>query len=223
MPLNPHVLHHLPAGDRFVLVYEDPCLLIVHKPPRLLSVPGRGPEKQDCLISAVQQAFPEALIVHRLDYDTSGLLVLARSKENHRALSILFQDRLVEKRYLAVVEGKLAQQFGEINLPLLVDWPNRPLHKVDFEHGKPAKTAYRVLEYNDVLGATRVELLPETGRTHQLRIHMRALGHPILGDTLYADAVSRAKADRLLLQANYLAFLHPGDQRPLAFTCAPEF
>ena len=207
----------------FKLIFVDETLLVVDKPSGLLSVPGRGVEKQDCLISRVQSEYPDALIVHRLDCDTSGLLVLARGKEMQRNLSILFQNRQVEKRYIAVVDGQLAQDSGEINLPLTVDWPNRPLHKVDFETGKPSLTLYRVLSYIAASRCSRLELTPETGRTHQLRVHMQALGHPILGDSLYAGALIRAKAERLLLHAEYLSFTHPESGKPLEFLSAPSF
>ena len=207
----------------FSLIYADHCLLVVDKPSGLLSVPGRGIDKQDCLIKRVQVDYPDALIVHRLDFDTSGLLVLARGKNMHRRLSILFQDRRVDKRYLAVVAGELALEHGEVCLPLIVDWPNRPRHKVDFATGKPSLTRYRVQRYDATEQCSRVELTPETGRTHQLRLHMQALGHPILGDSLYADAASLAKADRLLLHAEYLAFAHPESGESLNFNCPAPF
>ena len=207
----------------FSLLYDDTALLIVNKPTRLLSVPGRGEEKQDCLIRRVQTRYPDALIVHRLDFDTSGLIVLARGKQMHRCLSILFQERQVEKRYTALVDGQLTPSCGEVNLPLLVDWPNRPLHRVDFENGKPSLTRYRVLDYLPEQDASRIELVPETGRTHQLRVHMQALGHPILGDPLYAPPPARAKADRLLLHAEYQAIVHPENGKRLAFTAPAAF
>ncbi len=207
----------------FSLIHVDRSLIVANKPTRLLSVPGRGPDKQDCLVSRIQTEFPDALIVHRLDYDTSGLIVLARGKAMHRALSILFQDRSVAKRYVAVVDGKPEHDSGEVNLPLIVDWPNRPLHKVDFEIGKPALTLYRVLGYDAGQDCSRVALTPETGRTHQLRVHMQSLGHPIIGDPLYADERARAKSDRLLLHAEYLAFTHPVTEKALTFNCAAPF
>lgn len=210
-----------PSG--FKLIHADRSLLVVSKPHHLLSVPGRGEDKQDCLISRVQNEFPDALIVHRLDFDTSGLLVLARGKDMHRRLSILFQEREVDKRYVALVNGRLQPESGEVNLPLIVDWPNRPLHKVDFEVGKPSLTRYRTLHYDEAQDCSRVELVPETGRTHQLRVHMQALGHPILGDPLYACPASKIKADRLLLHAEHLAFAHPITGKPLHFTCPPDF
>ena len=211
------------TSDAHNEVYADEYLIVVTKPTRLLSVPGRGEDKQDCLIARVQRDYPDALIVHRLDFDTSGLVVLARGKSMHRRLSIAFQEREVDKRYVAVVEGKLMAAQGEVSLPLLVDWPNRPLHKVDFDNGKPSLTRFRLLAYDAALHSTRVELIPETGRTHQLRVHMQALGHVILGDPLYAEGEARAKADRLLLHAEYLAFAHPHDGRRLEFTNPPPF
>jgi tRNA pseudouridine32 synthase / 23S rRNA pseudouridine746 synthase len=207
----------------YVLIHADRALLVVNKPSGLLSVPGRGSEKHDCLVIRVQVDYPDALIVHRLDCDTSGLLVLARGKENHRRLSIAFQDRQVDKRYVALVDGDLVPGSGLINLPLIVDWPNRPLHKVDFVTGKPSLTHYHVIDYDSTGHRSRVELIPETGRTHQLRVHMQALGHPILGDSLYADARVRATAGRLLLHAEYLAFTHPESGERLEFSCAADF
>ena len=211
------------AARTLCLIHVDRSLIVVNKPARLLSVPGRGPDKQDCLVVRLRDEFPDTLIVHRLDYDTSGLLVLARGAKMHRAASLLFQERRVEKRYVAVVEGRPAKDEGEIELPLIVDWPNRPLHKVDFVSGKPALTRYRVLGYDDARHTSRVALVPETGRTHQLRVHMRSLGHPILGDTLYAHGDAGSRADRLLLHAEWLAFTHPFTGRRLAFSCAAPF
>ena len=149
--------------------------------------------------------------------------MLARGKDMHRRLSILFQERAVDKRYVALVNGRLQPESGEVDLPLIVDWPNRPLHKVDFEIGKPSLTRYRTLQYDEALDCTRVELVPETGRTHQLRVHMQSLGHPILGDPLYACPISKNKADRLLLHAESLTFAHPITGKPLHFTCPPDF
>ncbi len=211
------------ASDGFTLIYADPYLLIANKPDALLTVPGRGEDKHDCLITRVQTRYPDALIVHRLDFNTSGLLVLARGKSIHRRLSLLFQNRLVEKRYVAVVNGKPAQDSGRIDLPLIVDWPNRPLHKVDFETGKPSQTEYRVLSYDPEHHCSRLELTPLTGRTHQLRVHLQAIGHTILGDPLYADTAVRAKASRLLLHAEYIAFDHPESGEALSFSCPADF
>lgn len=211
-----------PADDGLDLIHCDDALLVVNKPSGLLSVPGRGESRQDCLAARVQARFPDALIVHRLDMATSGLLVLARGAEMHRQLSRLFRERGVEKRYLALVDGRPAMPAGSVDLPLICDWPNRPRQKVDFDLGKPSLTHYRVLGYEAALGASRVELTPVTGRSHQLRVHMQALGHPILGDELYGlDTCGRAP--RLMLHAAWLAFAHPATGKPMEFTCAAAF
>lgn len=219
----PPILYLPYENDPIEIIYADETLLVAHKPSGLLAVPGRGAEKQDCLARRVQAEYPEALIVHRLDMATSGLMLLARSKESQRCLSLLFQERQVEKRYIAVVEGVLASPCGEINLPLIADWPNRPLQKVDFACGKPSLTRYRQLGYDSNYNGSRLELQPETGRTHQLRVHLRALGHPILGDALYADVSVQAKADRLLLHAHQLAFAHPQHGKMMTFFCPAPF
>ena len=214
---------HRTTEKDYALIHVDRSLIVVDKPTRLLSVPGRGPDKQDCLITRVQKEFPDALIVHRLDYDTSGLLVLARGKTMHRALSILFQERHVTKRYIAVVAGIPAEERGQVDLPLLVDWPRRPLHKVDLALGKPALTRYEILVSDPDNNTARLALIPETGRTHQLRVHMQALGHPILGDPLYAEGIALTSADRLLLHAQQLAFVHPITGKPMSFTRQEPF
>jgi tRNA pseudouridine32 synthase/23S rRNA pseudouridine746 synthase len=198
-----------PADNGLDIVYRDDALLVVNKPPGLLSVPGRGEDKQDCLLSRVQREYPEALSVHRLDMSTSGLMIMARSKALERALSILFQQRRVHKRYIAVVSGQPQPGRGEIDLPLMTDWPNRPRQKVDHEIGKPSQTRYRVLAFDADQQCSRVELEPVTGRSHQLRVHMMALGHAILGDELYATPEGYAQAERLLLHATSLRFVHP--------------
>ncbi len=204
----------------FELIYEDSALLVVSKAPGLLSVPGRGPDKQDCLIHRVQAVYPEALSVHRLDMGTSGLLVVARGAAMHRELSMLFQERKVAKRYIAIVDGRLQANTGEISLPLICDWPNRPRQKVDHEIGKPSLTRYRLLNYDARTNSSRVELEPITGRSHQLRVHLAELGHPILGDELYG---SESSAPRLLLHATMLSFPLPGTNETLTFESAPDF
>jgi len=195
----------------FEIFFQDEHLLIVNKPAGLLSVPGRGEDKQDCLSARIQQRFPDALVVHRLDMATSGLMVFARGEAMQRELSRMFRDREVSKRYVALVAGVLENKVGEIDLPLIVDWPNRPKSKVDFELGKPSLTRYRLLgiEGSD----SRIELEPITGRTHQLRLHLASIGHPIIGDTLY-DGRS---AERLMLHATRLALNHPITAKPLCF------
>lgn len=211
-PSVPLVYHHV-----------DDDLIVVDKPSGLLSVPGRGPEKTDCLLTRAQRDFPDALIVHRLDMETSGLMVLARSKETHRALSLMFQNRQVDKRYVAEVHRLMVTDSGEIDLPLITDWPNRPLQKVDFEIGKPSLTRFSVLARDIEREVTRVQLTPETGRSHQLRVHLQSQGHPILGDVLYACEAARAKASRLLLHADKLAFEHPTRRVRMCFVCAVPF
>ena len=198
-----------PANTGLSVLYADDALLIVEKPAGLLAVPGRGEDKQDCLISRAQCEYPDALIVHRLDMGTSGIMLLARGKAMERALSILFQQRKVDKRYQAVVAGQLAVANGEINLPLITDWPNRPRQMVSFEFGKPSCTRYQVRAFMADTNTSRVELEPVTGRSHQLRVHLQALGHPILGDELYASAAVCAQAPRLLLHACRIRFPHP--------------
>ena len=205
------------------ILYQDGALLVVNKPGGLLSVPGRGPDKQDCLMSRVQRELPQALNVHRLDMETSGLMVLALGKNSQRDLGRLFEQRKVHKRYVAVVNGHMQTEQGEIDLPLGADWLNRPRQKVDPEHGKPSTTRYRVVARDNQNNATRVELEPLTGRTHQLRVHLHALGHSILGDSLYADQHSNRCSGRLQLHATTLAFTHPLNNAPLHFSSATPF
>lgn len=205
------------------IFYQDAALLVLNKPAGMLAVPGRGPDKQDCLATRVQAIYPDALIVHRLDMATSGLMLMARGKEAQRQLSQLFAQRAVQKKYIAVVTGRMACLSGEINLPLITDWPNRPRQIVDHSVGKPAITRFRVQDYDRASNSTRVELVPVTGRSHQLRVHLQTLGHAILGDPLYADALIREQAPRLLLHATTLAFCHPVDQNPLYFQCDVPF
>lgn len=214
-------IYNPPQG--FEVLYADEALVVVNKPAGLLSVPGSVAERADCMITRAQTLYPDALIVHRLDMSTSGILVLARGKTLHRTLSIAFAERLVDKRYIAVVEGKMAQTKGEINLPLIADWPNRPKQKVDFELGKPSLTRYKVLSYDAELNATRLELEPVTGRSHQLRVHLLSIGHIILGDDLYAPEAIRLKAPRLLLHASFISLPHPMTQERLSFTCPAPF
>ncbi|OIO80327.1 MAG: RNA pseudouridine synthase [Gallionellaceae bacterium CG1_02_56_997] len=206
-----------PSYNGLDIVYRDADLLVVNKPAGLLSVPGRGADKQDCLSSRVQQEFPAALIVHRLDLATSGLLVFALHKEMQRRLAELFRDRAVAKYYVALVAGIFECPDGKIDLPLAADWPNRPRQKVDFVIGKPSLTHYQRL--NSHADVSRVKLEPITGRTHQLRVHLAAIGHPIIGDTLYDG---RAAA-RLMLHATTLRFTHPASGEALDFMCEPPF
>lgn len=202
-------------------LYLDDVLVVVDKPSGLPSVPGRPAELHDCMTSRVQALVPDALVVHRLDMATSGLLVFARSKAVQGALGAAFAQRSVAKRYVAMVAGVVASDDGEIDLPLIADWPNRPLQKVDHAIGKPSLTRYRVIAREP--SRTRVVLEPLTGRSHQLRVHLRALGHPIVGDTLYAPPDIAAQSPRLLLHAHTLAFAHPMTGEPLAFESPVPF
>lgn len=210
--------------NKIEILYADSKVIVVNKPEDVLSVPGRGPDKQDSVISRVQQSQPTARIVHRLDCATSGLMVLAQTADSHRELSRQFHDREVSKRYIAVVAGHLAESEGEVNLPLMTDWPNRPRQMVSAE-GKQALTYYKEIEKLEfgAVTATRVELKPITGRSHQLRVHMLALGHPILGDNLYAEGEVLAASPRLLLHAQSLVFKDPDTHEPMEFECDAPF
>lgn len=205
------------------IIYMDDSLVVLDKPAGLLSVPGRGPAHADSLATRIQAEFTDARIVHRLDMATSGLLIMARGPEMERKLSIAFQQRRVDKRYLAVVAGRPTQEEGEIALPLICDWPKRPRQKVDFEHGKPSLTHYTLLSHDAAQDRSRIELRPHTGRTHQLRVHMMAIGHPILGDELYGDADSCGAAPRLLLHASELSLPHPLTGAPLQLRSEAPF
>ena len=216
-------MQYNPPHDSIEILFKDEFLLVVNKPGGLLSVPGRGEDKQDCLISRLQDKYPDTYIVHRLDMSTSGLMILARGKEMERYLSILFQKRKVNKKYIAVVEGSVKPGYGEIDLPLITDWPNRPKQKVCHESGKSSQTKYSVISYDKENNKTKIELTPITGRTHQLRIHMQSLKHAILGDKLYANEDTIKKSKRLLLHACYLSFKHPVSDELLEFNSAPEF
>ena len=208
-------------------LYEDADLLVLHKPAGLLCVPGRGPDKQDCLSARAQQRWPGALIVHRLDQATSGLVLMARHLDTQRRLSQAFAERQVHKRYQAVVQGLVGvedpEAWNEIDLPIAADWARRPLRIIDHTLGKPSLTRWRVQRPDAAARTTHVELEPVTGRTHQLRVHLAAIGHPILGDALYADAATQAQAPRLLLHASHLAFAHPATGAWVAVEWVAEF
>ncbi len=228
-PVSRDALGNLP------LVHADSACLVVDKPAGLLSVPGRGPDKQDCAATRVQAACPDALVVHRLDMATSGLLLFARGLPAQRALSGAFERGEVSKRYQAVVQGRMAlpealgpvqdwegeSGWGLIDLPLIADWPRRPLQKVDAAQGRPSRTLWRILAHEGE--STRVELAPLTGRSHQLRVHLLALGHPILGDTLYGSPEVQARAPRLLLHASRVDVPHPLDGKRRAWRSEVPF
>ncbi|MDA3887474.1 MAG: pseudouridine synthase [Allgaiera sp.] len=202
------------------VLHHDHHLLVLNKPAGLLTVPGKGPELSDCLIARAQAVFPEALLVHRLDRDTSGVIVFALTKQAQRDLSLQFEQRKTKKIYVARLWGDLAEKTGTVDLPLIVDWPNRPLQHVDHENGKPALTDWRVLRHED--GTTRVCLMPQTGRSHQLRVHMKEIGHPILGDPFYSEGPARA-FPRLMLHAESLRVNHPDGGRGTTFKAPCPF
>ena len=211
------------ADAALAVLHMDETLLAFDKPAGLLCVPGRGEDKQDCVAARAQARWPDALVVHRLDMATSGVVLMARGALAQRKLSTAFAQRETEKTYVAIVHGQIADDSGEIDLSLAADWPNRPMQKLDLARGKASLTRYRVLQRDVASNITRVELHPITGRTHQLRVHLLALGHPILGDTLYAPPKVQAQASRLLLHASGLALLHPATGKALQFVSEPPF
>jgi tRNA pseudouridine32 synthase / 23S rRNA pseudouridine746 synthase len=221
------------------IVHEDEALLVLDKPSGLLSVPGLGEDKQDCLSARVQARYADALVVHRLDMATSGLMLMARGAAAQRTLSQAFASRIILKRYFAVVEGAPVKdacvatpgEWSLIDLPIALDWPNRPRRTIDAERGKPSVTRWRLarpgrsapLAFDSCTPFTRLELAPETGRSHQLRVHLAAIGHPILGDTLYAPQPVQTRASRLLLHASRLTLAHPLTGQTLRFDSVSPF
>ncbi|UWR06780.1 MULTISPECIES: RluA family pseudouridine synthase [Ruegeria] len=202
------------------VLHEDAQVIVVNKPAGLLSVPGRGEHLADCLLARVQAAFPQALLVHRLDRDTSGVMIFAQTPHAQRYLGQQFENRQTRKTYVARVWGRVEPKTGTVDLPLIVDWPNRPRQMVCHETGKPAVTDWRVVRYDG--DTTRVRLFPKTGRSHQLRVHMQALGHPILGDPFYAEGPARDFA-RLMLHSEELRVKHPEDGISMKFRALPDF
>ncbi|MEJ2035738.1 MAG: RluA family pseudouridine synthase [Maritimibacter sp.] len=209
-----------PPDTPLSIVYHDHELLVLDKPSGLLSVPGKGEHLADCLIARVQAVFPEALLVHRLDRDTSGIMIFALTPHAQRHLGLQFEKRQTKKVYVARVWGKVAEKTGTVDLPLIVDWPNRPLQHVDFENGKQAVTDWRVVKYEGE--TTRMRLFPKTGRSHQLRVHMREIGHPILGDPFYATGEAR-DFPRLMLHAESLKLRHPDGGKGVVFKAKCPF
>jgi tRNA pseudouridine32 synthase/23S rRNA pseudouridine746 synthase len=213
-----------PAHLGLSILHLSAQLIVLDKPSGLLSVPGRGAGKEDCLSRRVQAEFPDALIVHRLDMGTSGIVVMGRGVKAQRELSILFQERRVHKRYQALIDGRWTTAVeGEIDLPICVDWPNRPKQRVDHVAGRSSLTRYRVLDIGTMHAVSRIELEPVTGRSHQLRVHMEALGHPIIGDDFYGTPAARAKAERLMLHACRIELCDPETGAPLRIDCPPPF
>ncbi len=211
---------YAPPDTPLALIHQDHELLLVDKPAGLLSVPGKGAHLADCLLSRIQAVFPDALLVHRLDRDTSGVMIFAMTPHAQRHLGLQFEKRQVKKVYVARVWGHVADREGTIDLPLIVDWPNRPLQHVNHETGRPALTDWKVVKYED--GVTRVRLFPHTGRSHQLRVHMKEIGHPILGDPFYADGPA-GDAPRLMLHAESLRIRHPDGGKGLTFKAPCPF
>jgi len=201
-------------ADGLEVIHEDDALIALNKPPGLLAVPGRGVDKSDSLSLRAQQRWPDARVVHRLDQATSGLMLLARGAAVQRALSVAFAERRILKRYQAIVHGQLQppntdpMDWHTIDLPLRLDWPQRPRSIIDLERGKPSQTLWQALAWDEAQNTTRLALQPVTGRSHQLRVHLQAIGHPIVGDALYGPNEG-GPATRLMLHACTLALAHP--------------
>lgn len=210
-----------PLEPYISIVHRDDDLLVLDKPSGLLSVPGRDPTLFDSLLTRVQKKFPKALMINRLDKDTSGIVLMSLNRKAHAAIASQFENRTTEKTYYAVVWGKVEGESGEIDLPLAIDPEKKPRHRVDHDNGRPSQTEWHVLERLP-LPATRLRLHPLTGRTHQLRVHLKAIGHPILGDEFYAHDAALKAADRLLLHAEEVRFKHP-DGRDVAYRVPTPF
>ncbi len=211
---------YAPPTGPLVLLHQDHQVVLVDKPAGLLSVPGKGEDLADCLIARVQAVFPDALLVHRLDRDTSGVMIFALTPHAQRHLGLQFENRQTKKTYVARVWGEMAAREGTVDLPLIVDWPNRPRQMVDPVNGRAAQTDWRVVRAGD--GETRVRLMPKTGRSHQLRVHMLSLGHPILGDPIYATGPAR-DFPRLMLHSETLQFRHPDGGKGVRVTAKCPF
>lgn len=209
-----------PPQDPLRFLHDDHQVVLVDKPAGLLSVPGKGPDLADCLLARVQAVFPMALLVHRLDRDTSGVMIFALTPHAQRHLGLQFEKRYTKKTYVARVWGEMSEKTGTVDLPLIVDWPNRPKQMVDHETGRQAQTDWRVMRIKD--GETRVKLMPRTGRSHQLRVHMLALGHPILGDPFYAEGPA-GDHPRLMLHSETLQFRHPDGGQGMRITAKCPF
>jgi tRNA pseudouridine32 synthase/23S rRNA pseudouridine746 synthase len=203
-------------------VYIDSSIIVLNKPAGLLTVPGKPESHSDCLLNRVRKEVFGALLVHRLDLDTSGVIIFARTSSSQVELGRQFEKRQTKKTYLAKVSGHVEKDEGVINLPIIVDWPNRPIQKVCFETGKNAITKYKVLErYKSKMSL--IELYPVTGRSHQLRLHMKSIGHPILGDSLYADEATFQAAHRLTLHSYSLEIMHPKTEKEKKFSIRALF
>lgn len=222
MPPMPTLLDYHPPTDPYLdVLHVDEDILVVNKQSGLLSVPGKDPSLWDCVEYRARQTWPSAGMCHRLDKDTSGVLVLALNKKAHGFIGSQFEHRKTTKHYIARVAGIVADDEGLIDLPLATDWLNKPRQRVDHDHGRPSQTQWQVLERE--ADATRVKLVPLTGRTHQLRVHMKAIGHVILGDAFYADGGALKAADRLQLHAAELGFTHPTRKEFMTFVAPTPF
>ncbi|RYV03415.1 bifunctional tRNA pseudouridine(32) synthase/23S rRNA pseudouridine(746) synthase RluA [Shewanella sp. OPT22] len=217
----PDFVYNPPTVPWLDILYQDKDIIVVNKPSGLLSVPGRDPKHSDSIWTRVKMLHPNAQIVHRLDMATSGIMVVALRKKAESELKRQFRDRETQKIYYARVVGHIKQQSGEVNLPLICDWPNRPKQKVDHQVGKPSLTYFDVISYDP--HSTLVKLTPITGRSHQLRVHMMAIGHPILGDGFYADTVGKRLRPRLNLHAQSLSIKQPYSQEELVFSTRIPF
>ena len=215
------IFKYNPPDVHVDILHHDSQIMVVNKPSGLLSVPGKGEHLSDCVISRVQKIFPDALLVHRLDLETSGIMLFAMTRHAQRHLGLQFEKRQIQKNYIARVWGHIEEKTGEIDLPLIVDWPNRPRQKICHETGKSAFTKWGVLRRDNI--STRVRLTPTTGRSHQLRVHMLSTGHVILGDKLYSDGDALNASERLLLHAESIRLRHPEGGKGVVFKSACPF
>jgi len=216
------VEYNPPTHRGLEILFKDDFIIALNKPSGLLSVPGRGIDKQDCMISRLLLEYPQALVIHRLDMATSGILLFALNKEVQKQIGLLFEHRKITKQYIAKVHGKLREISGVINQPLMTDWNNRPKQKIDYKQGKPSQTRFKLIKV-DENNNSLVHLSPLTGRSHQLRVHMSSLGHAILGDDLYGTAQSRNASKRLLLHAQKISFIHPVTNTNLEINSDAQF
>lgn len=216
------LLQYAPPTKPYLdILYQDDVIVVFNKPSGLLSVPGKAEQHKDSLEYRARLVWPGIRLVHRLDMATSGIVIMALTADSQRELNRQFQQRLTKKHYIATVSGKLSTESGSVDLPLICDWPNRPKQKVCFTSGKPSLTHYQLLEQN--ADSSKVKLVPVTGRSHQLRVHMQWLGHPILGDKFYANEEQIKKATRLQLHAEQLTIFHPQSMQPMHFICPCPF
>jgi tRNA pseudouridine32 synthase/23S rRNA pseudouridine746 synthase len=218
----PHFVYNPPTAPYLDILYQDDDIVVLNKPAGLLSVPGRENKHKDSLALRILRVWPNACVVHRLDLATSGIIVLAMRKSAQSHIGRQFQQKKISKTYFARVEGVILEDEGLIDLPIRCDWENRPRQIVDFEQGKSSQTKWKVIQREDQ--TTLVELTPITGRTHQLRVHLQQIGHPILGDDFYATALGKKRSpQRLALHAGHLTLTHPSKETLMTFNCAVPF